>query len=87
MPLTGLCWWLTDLRSIQDGIACDNKRAGIAGAISQGLRRSRYVGLSRTQLQHVSTAAAISAVRAARWLRGEAPEPTRVSPFLALTAA
>ena len=40
------------------------KRAGIEGTISQGvrsmgLRRSRYIGLPRTHLQHVATAAAI----------------------------
>lgn len=67
------------------------ERAGIEGTISQGvrrvgLRRSRYIGLARTHLQHVATAAAINVVRVASWLAGEAPEPTRVSPFQALAA-
>lgn len=65
------------------------ERAGIEGTISQGvrskgLRRSRYIGLARTHLQHVSTAAAINVVRVVNWLTGEEPEPTRASPFQAL---
>ncbi|UCC54093.1 MAG: transposase [Anaerolineaceae bacterium] len=65
------------------------ERAGIEGTISQGvrkmgLRRSRYVGLSRTHLQHVATAAAINVVRVVNWLAGEEPEQTRVSSFQAL---
>ncbi len=67
------------------------ERAGIEGTISQGvrkmgLRRSRYIGLSRTHLQHVATAAAINVVRAVNWLAGEEPEKTRVSAFQALAA-
>ena len=67
------------------------QRAGIEGTISQGVRRmglrqARYLGLSRTHLQHVATAAAINVVRAVNWLMGEVPEPTRVSPFQALAA-
>ena len=67
------------------------ERSGIEGTISQGvrkmgLRRSRYIGLSRTHLQHVATAAAINVVRVVNWLAGEEPEPTRVSPFQALAA-
>jgi transposase len=65
------------------------ERAGIEGTISQGvrrmgLRRSRYIGLSRTHLQHVATAAAINVVRVVNWLAGEVPEATRLSPFQAL---
>jgi transposase len=57
------------------------ERAGIEGTISQGvrkmgLRRSRYIGLSRTHLQHVATAAAINVVRAVNLLAGEEPEQT-----------
>jgi transposase len=67
------------------------ERSGIEGTISQGvrkmgLRRSRYIGLSRTHLQHVATAAAINVVRTVNWLTGEDPELTRVSPFQALVA-
>lgn len=65
------------------------ERAGIEGTISQGvrsfgLRRARYIGLARTHLQHVATAAAINVVRAVNWVTGEEPEPTRISPFQAL---
>lgn len=68
-----------------------SERAGIEGTISQGvrkmgLRRSRYIGLARTHLQHVATAAAINVVRTTNWLTGEEPEPTRISPFQALAA-
>jgi transposase len=66
------------------------ERAGIEGTVSQGvrsmgLRQSRYIGLAGTHLQHVATAAAINVVRVGNWLAGEEPEPTRVSPFQALT--
>jgi transposase len=64
-------------------------RAGIEGTISQGarsmgLRQSRYIGLARTHLQHVATAAAINVVRIVDWLNGHRPADTPVSPFLAL---
>ncbi len=47
-----------------------NKRAGIEGTISQGtrafdLRRSRYLGLVKTHLQHLATAAAVNSTRVA----------------------
>lgn len=66
-------------------------RAGVEGAISQAVRRcdirnARYIGLSKTHLQHVASAAAINVVRVTNWLRGERPEPSRISPFQALTA-
>lgn len=61
-------------------------RAGIEGTHSQGvrtmgLRRSRYIGLRKTHLGHVAIAAAINIVQLMSWLRGEAPEQTRTSPF------
>lgn len=42
-----------------------DRRAGIEGTLSQGvrahgLRRARYVGLAKTHLQHLMTAAAIN---------------------------
>ena len=42
-----------------------SKRSGIEGTISQGvrgfhLRQSRYIGLAKTRLQHILTAAAIN---------------------------
>ena len=50
-----------------------NRRAGIEGTISQGvrscgLRRSRYIGEAKTHLQHVATAAAMNIVRISDWL-------------------
>ena len=67
-------------------------RAGIEGTISQGvrcmgLRQTRYVGLMRTHLQHVATAAAINMERIADWVMGERPEPTRRSPLRAFAGA
>lgn len=67
------------------------ERAGIEGTISQGvrsmeLRRTRYLGLARTHLQHVATAAAINILRLVDWLNGERPEETPVAPFMALAA-
>jgi transposase len=61
-------------------------RAGIEGTHSQavrtlGLRRSRSSGLRKTHLGHVAIAAAINVIQLMSWLRGEAPEQTRTSPF------
>ena len=61
-------------------------RAGIEGTHSQAvrameLRRSRYIGLRKTHLGHLAVAAAINIVQLMSWLRGEAPEQTRTSPF------
>jgi transposase len=61
-------------------------RAGIEGTHSQavrtmGLRRSRYIGLRKTHLGHVALAAAVDVIQLMSWLRGEAPEQTRTSPF------
>jgi transposase len=66
-------------------------RAGIEGTISQGtrafdLRRSRYIGLAKTRLQHLATAAAMNLTRAVSWLmeEGEPGSPLWCSPFAAL---
>lgn len=66
-----------------------NQRAGVEGTISQGtrafgLRRSRYLGLAKTHLQHVATAAAINLSRLMDWFRDSPPERTRTSRFAAL---
>jgi transposase len=68
------------------------RRAGIEGTISQGtrafeLRRSRYIGLARTHLQHVLTAGAINLVRFAAWKAGIPHAKTRTSRFAALKAS
>jgi transposase len=62
------------------------KRAGVEGTISQGvrsfgLRQARYVGLAKTHLQNVLTAAAINIVRVDDWLTGKPLARTRVSRF------
>src|SRR5262245_51579877 len=61
-----------------------SKRAGIEGAISQGvrafgLRRSRYIGIAKTHLQHLATADAINLERVSDWLAGVDREKTRRS--------
>jgi transposase len=45
------------------------------------LRRSRYLGLPKTHLQHVGIAVAINLVRVVAWLNGDPLAPTRVSAF------
>ena len=74
-----------------EGWAAYSARAGVEGTLSQGvramgLRRTRYRGLAKTRLGHVATAAAISADRAAAWVRGERPGRTRISRFVRLAA-
>ena len=69
-------------------------RAGVESTHAQGIRRSdlrrtRYVGLAKTRLQHIFTAIALNMVRAVEWLTDtsslQLPQPkTRVSHFAAL---
>jgi transposase len=66
-----------------------NKRAGIEGTISQGvrsvgMRRSRYRGLSKTRLQNVAVACAINLQRLADFWDGTPPAATRTSTFARL---
>jgi transposase len=68
-----------------------NRRAGIEGTISQGvracgLRRSRYIGEAKAHLQHIATAAAINVSRIADWLAEKPREVTRTSAFARLMA-
>jgi transposase len=63
-------------------------RAGVEGTISQGVhrcgvRRTRYIGLARTRLQHVLTAAAITVARVADWFAEIPRATTRPSRFVA----
>jgi transposase len=67
-------------------------RAGIEGTLSQGvrafgLRRSRYIGLAKTHLQHVLIAVAINLKRVMAWLSHPHPTTPRVSPFVALASS
>ena len=68
------------------------KRAGVEGTISQGtrafdLRRTRYIGMAKTHLQHLFTAAAINLTRVVLWLQGIEIAQTRRSTFAALAPA
>lgn len=67
-------------------------RAGIEGTLSQAistldLRRSRYIGLAKTHLQHVLTAAALNIIRIVTWLNEIPLASTRRSHFAALAPA
>jgi transposase len=67
------------------------KRAGIEGTLSQGvrvcgLRHSRYIGLAKTHLQQVASAAALNFDRLAAWFMHRPRAQTRVSQFAALVA-
>ena len=67
-------------------------RAGVKGTLSQGvrafgMRRSRYIGLAKTGLQQVCTAAALNAARIVHWLAGTPRAKTRVTRFAALAQA
>ncbi len=67
------------------------RRAGIEGTLSLGvramhLRRSRYIGLAKTHLQHVLTAAAINLSRIHDWLSATPHARTRQSTFVRLMA-
>lgn len=65
------------------------RRAGVEGVISQGvrsfhLRFCRYIGLSKTHLQHILVAAAVNMTRIVCWLQGDKHARTRITPFSAL---
>jgi transposase len=51
---------------------------------SLGLRQTRYIGLRKTALQHLLTAAAINLIRLDDFLVGVETEKTRISRFAAL---
>jgi transposase len=65
------------------------KRAGVEGTISQGVRlcdvrRSRYIGLAKTHLQHIITAAALNLIRVVEWLKEPTLAKTPTSRFARL---
>ncbi len=67
-------------------------RAGIEGTISQGvhrcdLRRARYIGLAKTELEHLLIGAALNFQRVATWFAGTSRARTRRSAFAALAGA
>jgi transposase len=64
-------------------------RSGIEAALSQavrrsGLRRARYDGLAKVQVQHICTAVAVNVVRLDAWLTQMPLGRTRVSHFARL---
>jgi transposase len=64
-------------------------RADIEGTHSQAirvfeLRRTRYLGLAKTHLQHIFTAMALNLCRVTDWWAAHKLAQTRVSPFAAL---
>ncbi len=64
-------------------------RAGIEGTIAQGvqrcgLRRARYIGLAKTELNHLLIGTALNFQRAAAWFAGTPRARTRRSAFAAL---
>jgi transposase len=69
-----------------------NARAGIAATISQGLRmadlrHARYIGLAKTRLQHVLTAAALNLCRLSDWFDERPRASIRRTPFVKLAMA
>ena len=76
----------------QEGKKRYNKRAGIEGTISQGvrgygLRKARYWGQAKVHLQNLLTAAAMNVVRLVAWIWGVPSETTRTSRFALLAEA
>ena len=66
-----------------------NKRAGVEGTISQGvrgygLRKTRYRGFAKTHLQHIATAAAMNLERLVAWFDDIPRGKTRISRFARL---
>ena len=64
-------------------------RSGIEGTISEGvhrcsLRRTRYIGIARTHLQHILTAVGINVQRIAAWFADRPRATTRRSQFVIL---
>lgn len=65
------------------------RRAGVEGTVSQGvrgfgLRRSRYIGLAKTHVQHICIAVGINLMRLADWFAGTPRATSRCSRFAAL---
>jgi transposase len=66
-----------------------DRRARIEATLEQGVRLSglrvcRYLGLPKTRLQHILTAAALNPVRLDAWITVQPLAKTRTSTFAAL---
>jgi transposase len=69
-----------------------HRRAGMEGTLSQGvrafgMRRSRYIGLTKTGHQQTCIAVGMNVSPVVRWLDGLPRAKTRVTPFAALAQA
>jgi transposase len=69
-----------------------HRRVGVEGTLSQGvrafgMRQSRYIGLAKTGLQQVCTAAAMNISRVVHWSDGRPRAKTPVTRFAALATA
>lgn len=69
-----------------------NRRAGVEGTISQGVRafgprRARYIGAAKVELRHALTAAGMNLVRIADRLAEQGPATPRRSSFARVMAA
>jgi transposase len=67
------------------------RRAGVEGTISRAVRtcevrRSRYIGLTKTHLHHLLSATSLSFLRVGEWLMGIPKAKTRRSSFVRLMA-
>jgi transposase len=86
---------LLRVRQHQTTAACQARyaaRAGVEATHAQGIRRcglrqARSIGLARTHLQHLATAAALNLVRLGEWWLGTPVAKTRRSPFARLQPA
>jgi transposase len=66
-----------------------DRRAGIEGTLSQGirafgLRKCRYFGLAKTSLQEILAATAMNMIRAYYWFADRPLAKTRLSSFAAM---
>ncbi|OLE50827.1 MAG: hypothetical protein AUI36_18905 [Cyanobacteria bacterium 13_1_40CM_2_61_4] len=57
------------------------------GVRAFGLRRSRYIGLAKTHLQHILIAVAMNLRRVMTWMSHPHPTRPHVSPFVALVSS
>jgi transposase len=67
------------------------RRVGIEGTVSRAvrtceIRRSKYIGLTKTHLHHLLSAMSLSFLRVGEWLMGVPKAKTRRSPFARLMA-
>jgi transposase len=74
---------------LPDSMPCEraSKRRFRKRVRAFGMRRARYLGLTKTHLQHLGIAAAINLVRAVAWLDGDELAPTRLSAYQRLCLA